>query len=67
MLKQVMLTPKQKASKIGRPKTTKDNIPFLFYKHYSAYTSGQLNISEFARVVGVSRTTIYKYISIIKQ
>lgn len=53
-----------KGVQLGRPKTTKDNIPFLFYKHYPAYSSGQLNISEFARVVGVSKTTIYKYIQL---
>ena len=60
-----MANAKAKGSQIGRPKTTKDNIPFLFYKHYPSYTSGNLNISEFARVCEVSRTTIYKYIQLI--
>ncbi|MBQ7888765.1 MAG: recombinase family protein [Erysipelotrichaceae bacterium] len=66
-VKSGMSNAKAKGVQIGRPKTTKDNIPFLFYKHYPAYTSGQLNISEFARVVGVSRTTIYKYIDLLKK
>ena len=65
-VKSGMANAKAKGVQHGRPKTTKDNIPFLFYKHYPAYTSGQLNISEFARVVGVSRTSIYKYIKLLK-
>ena len=63
-VKSGMANAKAKGVQLGRPKTTKDNIPFSFYKHYPAYSSGQLNISEFSRVVGVSRTTIYKYIKL---
>ena len=36
------------------------------YRHYPAYKSGQLNISEFARVCDMSRTTVYKYIEVLK-
>jgi hypothetical protein len=32
---------------------------------YPAYKSGQLNVSEFARVCDMSRTTVYKYIEIL--
>ena len=46
--------------------TTKDDIPQVFYKHYPAYKSGQLNTSEFARVCDMSRTTIYKYVSLLE-
>lgn len=56
---------KAKGVKLGRPKATKENIPFLFYKHYPAYVNGTLNISEFSRVCGISRTTTYKYINLI--
>ena len=55
-----------KGSKIGRPQTTKDNIPAIFLRHYPAYKSGVLNISEFSRVCDLSRTTIYKYISLLE-
>ena len=55
-----------KGPRIGRPHTTKDDIPQTFYKHYPAYKSGQLNTSEFARVCNMSRTTIYKYISLLE-
>lgn len=56
---------KAKGKKVGRPQTTKDNIPPIFYKHYPAFVAGTLNISEFARLCGMSRPTVYKYLKII--
>ena len=55
-----------KGRPIGRPQTTKDNIPAIFLRHYPAYKSGHLNISELSRVCDLSRTTIYKYISLLE-
>ena len=52
---------------IGRPQATKDDIPASFLRHYPAYKTGQLNISELARVCDLSRTTVYKYISLLEQ
>lgn len=51
--------------RIGRPQMTKDDIPQNFYRHYPAYMSGELNISELARVCNLSRNTVYKYIDIL--
>ena len=56
---------KAKGKKVGRPQTTKDNIPPIFYKHYPAFVAGTLNISEFARLCGMSRPTIYKYLKML--
>ena len=56
---------KAKGKKVGRPQTTKDNIPPIFYKHYPAFVAGTLNISEFARLCGMSRPTIYKYLKLL--
>ena len=61
-----MANAKAKGVAIGRPQTTKDNIPAIFYKHYPAFVQGNLNISELARVCDLSRTTIYKYIDLLK-
>ena len=61
-----MANAKAKGVKIGRPQATKDDIPAIFYKHYPAFVQGNLNISEFARVCDLSRTTIYKYIELVK-
>ena len=55
-----------KGSKIGRPQITKDNVPAIFLRHYPAYKSGHLNISELSRVCDLSRTTIYKYLSLLE-
>ena len=55
-----------KGVKIGRPQTTKDDVPAIFLRHYPAYKSGHLNISELSRVCDLSRTTIYKYISLLE-
>ena len=57
---------KAKGKKVGRPQTTKDNIPPIFYKHYPAFVAGTLNISEFARLCGMSRPTIYKYLRLLQ-
>ena len=57
---------KAKGKKVGRPQTTKDNIPPIFYKHYPAFVAGTLNISEFARLCGMSRPTIYKYLKLLE-
>ena len=55
-----------KGRTIGRPQTTKDSIPAIFLRHYPSYKSGHLNISELSRVCDLSRTTIYKYISLLE-
>ena len=54
-----------KGAKIGRRPTTKDDIPPIFYKHYPTFMAKQMNVSEFARVCGLSRPTIYKYIRLV--
>ena len=51
---------------VGRPQTTRDDIPAIFYKHYPTYLAGQMNVSELARVCGLSRPTIYKYIKMLE-
>lgn len=64
-VKSGMANAKAKGKKIGRRPTTKDDIPAVFYKHYPAYVAGQLNVSELARVCGLSRPTVYKYLRLI--
>lgn len=56
-----------KGRKIGRPQVTVDDIPAAFLRHYPAYKARQLNISELARVCGLSRTTVYKYIGMVER
>lgn len=65
-VKSGMANAKAKGSPIGRPKLTRESIPDVFYKHYPLYLSKSLNITELAKVCGVSRNTIYNYISLAK-
>ena len=53
-----------KGIKIGRPEVTKDNLPDKFWKYYSLYKKGDMSVTDFAKVMESSRTTIYKYIQI---
>ena len=55
-----------KGRKIGRPQVSKEDIPATFLRHYPAYKSKQLNVSELARVCDISRTTVYKYIGLLE-
>ena len=57
---------KAKGVKIGRPKTTTEQLPAVFLRHYPAYRNGALNVSELVRVCQVSRTTVYKYIGLLE-
>ena len=55
-----------KGKTIGRKPATREDIPAAFYKHYPAFAAGKLNVSELARVCGLSRPTVYKYLGLIK-
>ena len=55
-----------KGRQIGRPQVGKEDIPATFLRHYPAYKSKQLNVSELARVCHISRTTAYKYIGLLE-
>ena len=62
-----MANAKAKGKQIGRPQITADNIPAIFLRHYPAYKSKHLNVSELARVCDLSRTTVYKYIRLLDE
>ena len=60
-----MANAKAKGAKIGRPQATADDIPSVFLRHYPAFKNKQLNVSELARVCDLSRTTVYKYLTLL--
>jgi len=62
-----MANAKAKGAKIGRPQATADDIPANFLRHYPAFKNKQLNVSELARVCDLSRTTVYKYLSLLEK
>lgn len=57
---------KSKGKRIGRPTTTADDIPNIFYKHYPKYKKGELNKKELSRLCSLSYPTIYKYLQIVE-
>ena len=56
---------KEKGRVGGRPRTTTNDIPPIFYKHYPSFTAGKINVSELARLCGLSRPTVYKYLKLV--
>lgn len=65
-VKSGMLNAKSKGKTIGRPMTTTDDIPNIFYKHYPKYKCGDINKKELSRLCSLSYPTIYKYIGIVE-
>lgn len=65
-VKSGMANARAKGALIGRPRTTVDDVPPVFLRHYPAYRNGKLNISELSRVCNISRTTAYKYLSLLQ-
>lgn len=61
-----MANAKAKGKQIGRKPVTKTDLPAVFLKYYPAYANGSMTVTEFARVCGLSRPTIYKYLKILK-
>ncbi len=65
-VKSGMCNAKAKGKAIGRPRTTADDIPTVFYKHYPKYKNGEINKAEFARLCDLSYPTIYKYLGMVE-
>ena len=65
-VKSGMENAKSKGKRIGRPQTTKEDIPTVFFKHYPAVVAGTMLLTELARVCGLSRPTVYKYLKMVE-
>jgi len=57
---------KVKGKTLGRPRTTADSVPGVFYKYYPMFKNGKINLSELARLCQISRVTIYRYLDIVE-
>ncbi len=53
-----------KGKKIGRPALTVDAIPSSFLRRYPQIRSGDLTVSDVARMMRCSRTTVYRYMEV---
>ncbi|MBQ6380366.1 MAG: recombinase family protein [Clostridia bacterium] len=65
-VKSGMQNAKAKGKRLGRPKTTAEDLPQIFYKHYPKYKSGELNKLEFSRLCKLSYPTLLKYIKLFE-
>lgn len=64
-IKSGMENARAKGHHIGRSKTTADDIPSSFFRYYPQYANKSINLSEFARLAGLSRNSVYKYLRIV--
>ena len=58
---------KAKGAVIGRPQTTVKNLPETFLRYYQRYEAREFNQIELARLCGLSRQSVSKYIKICKE
>ena len=65
-VKSGMANAKAKGKNIGRPNTTADDIPSIFYKFYPLYNQGNITKKDLSRLCSLSYPTIYKYLSIVE-
>jgi len=55
-----------KGKTIGRPVTTAEAIPDIFYRYYPRYKGGEINKKELSRLCALSYPTVYKYLKIVE-
>ena len=66
-VKSGMKNAKAKGKKIGRAKSSINNIPKEVIKYYEFYKNNKINKTTYAKMCGVTRPSIYKYIKIIEE
>lgn len=66
-VKSGMANAKAKGKTIGRPVTTADDIPSVFYKHYPMYRQGKITKKDLSRLCSLSYPTVYKYLNILER
>ena len=54
-----------KDKRIERKPITRADLPAVFIKYDPSCLSGAMTVTEFARVCGMSRPTVYKYIRLM--
>ena len=65
-IKSGLVNARAKGSRLGRPEVTAENVPSSFLRYYPKYKAKQLTVTEISRLLDISRTTVYKYISLLE-
>ena len=66
-VKSGMKNAKAKGKKIGRAKSSINNIPKEAIKFYELYKTNKISKTTYAKMCGCTRQSIYKYIKIIEE
>ena len=66
-VKSGMANARIKGKRLGRPISTIESIPSKFFQYYPLYLEEKLSITDFAGIMKCSRTTIYKYVAMMKR
>ena len=53
-----------KGKRVGRPEVTRENLPVSFWKYQGLYQERKISVTEYARLLKCSRTTVYKYLDL---
>ena len=56
-----------KGIRLGRPPFKAEDIPKKVLDHYELYKNGHLNKTDYARLCGVSRQTLYRYLLLMTE
>lgn len=56
-----------KGKRLGRPPISAEDVPESFLRYYPRYKAGNINITELSRLAQVSRSTSYRYISVLER
>jgi len=54
-----------KGVRLGRPKFKADDIPKKVLDSFDLYKEGRITKTDFARICGISRPTLYRYIALL--
>lgn len=66
-VKSGMESARAKGRRIGRPGLRLSDLPPKFLQYYPDYKAEKMSLSDLAKISGKSRTTIYKYVSLMKE
>lgn len=58
---------RSKGVKLGRPPMTKDRLPQAFHDHYPRFEAGAISKTEFARLVGCPRSSLYRHLEVFRK
>lgn len=66
LIKQGLREARKRGSQIGRRKIIIEDIPENFFYQYNLYIDKKTNITNISKELHMSRTTVYRYIELIK-